>query len=112
MIIREEKYKQSNLVTLAKVLAIVWVVLSLAEASITYICLQDEANIEGNPFGRALLSHNEILFYGAKLLVTVAVGWGFWWLATRTTQIKLILVCQILLIIMFASVLVNNVLHL
>ena len=112
MIVKEAKQKQSNLVTLAKALAIVWVILSWAEASVTYLCLKDAANIEGNPFGRALLSHNEVLFYGAKLLVTVAVGWGFWWLATKTTHMKLMIACEILLVIMFTSVFVNNLLHL
>jgi hypothetical protein len=104
--------KQSRLVRLAKSLAIVWVFLSLAEASITYICLKNTANIEGNPIGRALLSHNEALFYGAKLLVTVAVGLGFWWLATKTMHLKLMISCQMLLVVMFAGVLGNNLLHL
>ncbi len=104
--------KQLNLVSLTKALAIVWVVLSLAEASVTYICLKNTANIEGNPFARLLLSHNEALFYGAKLLVTVAVGLGFWWLADRTKYLKLMLVFQILLVVMFAGILGNNILHL
>ena len=98
--------------SLTKALAIVWVVLSLAEASVTYICLKDAANIEGNPFARLLLSHNEALFYGAKLLVTVAVGLGFWWLADRTKYLKLMLAFQILLVVMFAGILGNNILHL
>jgi hypothetical protein len=104
--------KQLNLVSLTKALAIVWVVLSLAEASVTYLCLKDAANIEGNPFARLLLSHNEALFYGAKLLVTVAVGLGFWWLAARTKYLKLMLACQILLVLMFAGILSNNIMHL
>jgi len=104
--------KQLNLATLTKALAIVWVVLSLAEASVTYLCLQNSANIEANPFARFLLSHNEALFYGAKLLVTVAVGLGFWLLADRTKYLKLMLAFQILLVLMFAVILVNNVLHL
>jgi hypothetical protein len=104
--------KQLNLVSLTKALAIVWVVLSLAEASVTYVCLQNIANIEGNPFARLLLSHNEALFYGAKLLVTVAVGLGFWWLADRTKYLKLMLAFQILLVVMFAGILGNNILHL
>jgi hypothetical protein len=112
MIVKEAKQQQSNLLTLAKALAIAWVILSLAEASVTYLCLKDAANIEGNPFGRILLSHNEVLFYGAKLLITAAVGWGFWWLATKTTHIKAMIACQILLVIMFASVFINNLLHL
>jgi hypothetical protein len=104
--------KQFSLIRLGKVLAIAWVVLSLAEASVTYICLQDAANIEGNPLARVLLSHNEVLFYGAKLLVTVVVGWGFWWLATRTEHMKLLITCQIFLVAMFAGVLINNLMHL
>jgi len=106
------RHKQISLMRLAKALAVVWVVLSLAEASVTYICLQDASNIEGNPFARALLSHNEGLFYGAKLLVTVAVGWGFWWLSIKTDHLKLLLACQILLVVMFAGVLINNLIHL
>ena len=104
--------KPLNLVTLTKTLSILWVVLSLAEASVTYVCLQNAANIEGNPFARLLLSHNEALFYGAKLLVTIAVGLGFWLLADRTKYLKLMLAFQILLVVMFAAILVNNILHL
>ena len=104
--------KQLNLVSLTKALAVVWVVLSLAEASVTYLCLQNAGNIEGNPFARLLLSHNEALFYGAKLLVTVAVGLGFWWLADRTKYLKLMLAFQILLVVMFAAILGNNIMHL
>lgn len=111
MLIKDVRRKQLNLVSLGKILAIGWVVLSLAEASVTYICLKDAANIEGNPFARLLLSHNEALFYGAKLLVTVAVGLGFWWLANRTTYLKLMIACQVLLVVMFAGILGNNILH-
>jgi len=111
MLIKNVKRKQLSLVSFAKVLAIVWVVLSLADASVTYICLQNAANIEGNPFARLLLSHNEALFYGAKLLVTLAVGLGFWWLADRTKYLKLMLACQILLVVMFVGILGNNILH-
>jgi len=111
MLRNDVSHKQLNLVSLTKALAIVWVVLSLAEASVTYLCLKDAANIEGNPFARLLLSHNEALFYGAKLLVTVAVGLGFWWLAERTKYLKLMLACQILLVLMFAGILGNNILH-
>jgi len=99
-------------VSLTKALAIVWVILSLAEASVTYLCLQNASNIEGNPFARLLLSHNEALFYGAKLLVTIAVGLGFWLLADRTKYLRLMLAFQILLVVMFAAILVNNILHL
>jgi len=101
-----------NLVSLTKALAIVWVVMSLAEASVTYVCLKSASNIEGNPFARLLLSHNEALFYGVKLLVTLAVGLGFWWLAGRTKYLKLMLVSQILLVVVFAVILGNNILHL
>jgi len=112
MVTKQVSRKQLNLVSLTKALAIVWVILSLAEASVTYLCLKDAANIEGNPFARLLLSHNEALFYGAKLLVTVAVGLGFWWLADRTKYLKLMLAFQILLMVMFAGILGNNILHL
>jgi len=105
-------HSQSNLLRLTRTLVIVWVILSLAEASVTYICLRDAANIEGNPFARVLLSHNEALFYGAKLLVTAAVGWGFWWLATRTSHLKALIACLVLLIVMFTGVMGNNLLHL
>lgn len=104
--------KQPNLVNLTKALAILWIVLSLAEASITYICLQNSANMEGNPLARLLLSHNEALFYGAKLLVTLAVGLGFWLLADRTKYLRLMLACQMLLVVMFTAILINNILHL
>ena len=103
---------QTNLVRIARFLAIAWVVLSLADASVTYFCLQNTANIEGNPFARALLSQNEALFYGAKFLVTIAIGLGFWWLATRTTHLKAMIACQMLLVVLFVGVLGNNMLHL
>ncbi len=103
---------QTNLVRIARFLAIAWVVLSLADASVTYFCLQNTANIEGNPFARALLSQNEVLFYGAKFLVTIAIGLGFWWLATRTTHLKAMIACQMLLVVLFVGVLGNNMLHL
>ncbi len=102
-------HSQSNLLKLTRTLVFVWVILSLAEASATYICLRDAANIEGNPFARVLLSHNEALYYGAKLLVTVALGCGFWWLATSTAHLKAVIACLILLV---AGVLGNNLLHL
>jgi len=101
-----------SLARIARFLAIAWVILSLADASITYACLKNIDNIEGNPFARALLSQNEALFYGAKLAVTIGIGLGFWWLATRTTHLKAMIGCQILLVAMFAAVLGNNMLHL
>jgi hypothetical protein len=103
---------KSDLVKIAKFLSIIWVALSLGDAVITYVCLQDVANIEGNPLARALLSQHEALFYGLKLLVTVGIGMGFWWLSTRTTHLKAMIVCQAFLVIMFAGVLGNNMLHL
>jgi hypothetical protein len=103
---------QTNLGRIARFLAIAWVVLSLADASVTYFCLQNTANIEGNPFARALLSHNEALFYGAKLLVTIFIGLGFWWLANKTTHLRAMIACQALLVVMFVGVLCNNMLHL
>ena len=112
MLIQDVSRKQLNLTSLVKILAIAWVVLSLADATVTFICLQDAANIEGNPFARLLLSHNEVLFYGAKLLITVAVGLGFWWLAKRTSYLKLMIACQVLLVVMFVGILANNILHL
>ena len=112
MVTKQVSRKQLNLVSLTRALAIVWVVLSLAEASVTYVCLQNTANIEGNPFARLLLSHNEALFYGTKLLITIAVGLGFWWLSDRTKYLKLMLACQILLVAIFAGILVNNIIHL
>jgi len=103
---------KSNLVSVAKSLAIAWVVLSLADTIITYVCLQDIANIEGNPLARALLSHNEALFYGAKLIVTIVIGAGFWWLATKTTHLKAMIAAQTVLVVLFIGVLSNNMLHL
>ena len=112
MVTKGESRKPLNLVSLTKALAIVWVILSLAEASVTYVDLKNSANIEGNPFARLLLSHNEALFYGAKLLVTLIVGLGFWWLASRTNHLRLMLGCQIILVVMFGGILINNILHL
>jgi hypothetical protein len=104
--------RQLSPVRVAQFLAIAWVILSLADAVVTYACLRDTANIEGNPFARSLLSHSEALFYGLKLLVTAGVGLGFWWLATKTPHMKAMIACQILLVAMLAAVLGNNVLHL
>src|SRR4030042_4221732 len=103
MFIRAAKVEQLNAVRLAKALTIVWVMLSLAEASVTYVCLQSAENIEGNPLARMMLSHNEVVFYGSKLLVTAAIGLGLWWLAARPPRIKMLLACQILLVAMFAG---------
>lgn len=104
--------RKLNSLRIARFLAIAWVILSLADASVTYAALKSTDNIEGNPFARALLSQNEALFYGAKLVVTIGIGLGFWWLATRTTYLKAMIGCQILLVVMFAIVLGNNLLHL
>jgi len=112
MFIKAARATQLNTVKLAKALTIVWVTLSLAEASVTYVCLKNAENVEGNPFARMLLSHNEVMFYGAKLLVTAAIGWGLWWLASRTPRIKMLLACQLLLVAMFAGVFANNLFHL
>ena len=101
-----------NLVRIARILAIVWVTLSMADALITYFCLQNTANVEGNPFARLLLSQNEAIFYGAKLLVTIGIGAGFWWLSTRTTHLKAMVACQIFLVVLFIAVLSNNMFHL
>lgn len=114
MIIMDRPVAQErlNLIKIARSLAITWVILSLADAGITYICLQDISNIEGNPFARALLSYHEALFYGAKLLVTICIGIGLWWLSTRTSYLKAMIVCQIILVLLFAGVLGSNLLHL
>lgn len=106
------RHKRFSLIRIAQLMAIAWVILSLADAGVTYACLKDTANIEGNPFARALLSHGEVLFYGAKLVVTLGIGTGFWWLSTRTPHLKAMISCQILLIVMFTAVVANNILHL
>lgn len=112
MVTRAALSKQLNAVKLAKALTLVWITLSLAEASVTYLCLRNAENIEGNPFARMLLSQNEAFFYGSKLLVTAAIGWGLWWLASRTPHTRMLLACQILLVTMFTGVFINNLLHL
>ncbi|MBE0480902.1 MAG: hypothetical protein IBX68_07975 [Dehalococcoidia bacterium] len=99
-------------VIVARSLALAWILLSLLDAVLTYVCLQNEANVEGNPFARGLLDFNEALFYGAKVLVTGGIGLGFWWLAGRTTHHKPMIGCQVFLILLFTAVLVNNLLHL
>lgn len=104
--------KQKRPVRLAKSLAVVWVVLALAETTVTYVCLKHAGNIEGNPFARSLLLRDEALFYGVKVLVTVGVALGFWLLATRTKHVKAMVTCQVLLVLIFSAVLANNLLHL
>ena len=106
-----QRVKQVNLIRVAHILAVVWVILSLSDAVVTYICLLDRDNVEGNPFARSLLENSEVLFYGAKLLVTAGVGLGFWMLATRTAHLKPMIFCQLFLVVMFAAVLGNNVMH-
>lgn len=112
MISRLVRLSSKKTVRLAKILAIVWVVLSLAETSVTYLALERAGNIEGNPFARSLLARDEALFYGVKIMITVAVGLGFWLLATRTKHVKAMIACQVLLVVIFTVVLSNNLLHL
>jgi len=103
---------QAGLIRTARWLAAVWVGLSVADAIVTYFCLQNAANMEGNPLARALLTQHEALFYGAKGLITVAIGAGFWWLATRTKYLKPMIACQALLVALFVCVVGNNMFHL
>jgi hypothetical protein len=112
MISRLAASSQTGLVKTARWLAAVWVSLSLADAIVTYFCLQNAANIEGNPLARVLLTQHEALFYGAKGLITVGIGVGFWWLSTRTRYLKPMIACQALLVVLFACVVGNNMLHL
>jgi hypothetical protein len=99
-------------VGLARSLAVLWVALSLSETIVTYFCLSQAGNIEGNPWARALLMRDEALFYGVKTLVTVGVGLGFWLLATRTRHVRAMVICEIFLVAIFGIVLTNNLLHL
>jgi hypothetical protein len=112
MLFRLATLKQTRPVRLARILAIVWIVLSIAETSVTYLCLENASNIEGNPFARSLLARDEALFYGVKVLITVGVGLGFWLLATRTKHVKAMIASQVLLVVIFSIVLVNNLVHL
>lgn len=104
--------RPASLIRIARSLAVTWVILSLADAIITYICLQNTDNIEGNPFARTMLTYNEMLFYVMKVLVTTCVGLGFWWLASRTIHLKPMIGSQLLLVVLFLGVLGNNLLHL
>jgi hypothetical protein len=104
--------QETKPVKLAKALAIFWVALSLSETAVTFLCLRHAGNIEGNPFARSLLMRDEALFYGVKLLITVSVGLGFWLLSTRTSHVKAMILCEIILVIIFTFVLVNNIMHL
>ena len=112
MLDRTSTRAQIDPVRAARFLAVIWVLLSLADAAITYFCLQDAANVEGNPLARTLLSQGDVIFYGAKVVVTMGIGLGFWWLAGRTSHLKAMVSCQLLLVVMFAGVLGNNALHL
>ena len=112
MLDRTSTRVQIDPVRVARFLAVVWVLLSLADAAITYFCLQNAANVEGNPLARTLLTQGDAVFYGAKILVTAGIGLGFWWLAARTSHLKAMVSCQLLLVVMFAGVLGNNALHL
>lgn len=112
MINRTATNPQISLARVALFLAVFWVGLSFADAVVTYLCLQNAANVEGNPLARALLSHHEALFYGAKALITIGIGVGFWWLSTRTRHLKPMIACQMLLVVLFIAVLGNNMAHL
>ncbi len=105
-------FLQTRPVALARGLAILWIALSLSETIVTYFCLQHAGNIEGNPAARALLMRDEALFYGVKTLVTFGVGTGFWLLATRTRHVRALVICEVLLVVIFSIVLVNNLIHL
>ncbi len=101
-----------KIVYVAKYLAVIWVVLSIAEAVVTYFCLNDPGSIEANPIGRALWLRSEPLFYGVKLLITMVVGCGFWLLSTRTKHLGVLVICEIFLVVMFAFILGNNLFQL
>jgi hypothetical protein len=103
---------QVSLAKTARFLALIWVGLSFADAVVTYFCLQNIANVEGNPLARALLSQHEVIFYGAKALVTIGIGVGFWWLSARTRHLKPMIACQAMLIVLFVLVVANNMAHL
>jgi len=106
----EAKYSRTTLI--ARYLAIIWIALSLAEAMATYFCLENPGMFEANPLARSLWARSEVLFYGIKLLITIAVGAGFWLLSTRIKHVKAMIVSEILLITIFTAVLLNNILHL
>lgn len=112
MIDRYSAQPQVSLIRTAQFLALIWVGLSFADAAVTYFCLQNVNNIEGNPLARALLNQHEVIFYGAKALVTIGIGTGFWWLSLRTAHLKPMIACQAMLIVLFVLVVVNNMAHL
>lgn len=85
--------------------------LSLAEAIATYFCLQHPGMFEANPLARSIWARSEVLFYGIKLLITLAVGTGFWLLSTRIRHVKAMIVSEIILVIIFIGVLINNLVH-
>jgi hypothetical protein len=109
---RSAAQSQISLARMARFLAILWVVLSLADGVVTYFCLQSTGNVEGNPLARALLSQHEVLFYGAKVFITISIGAGFWWLSTRTRFLKAMIVAQVFLVVLFLCVVANNMVHL
>lgn len=89
-----------------------WVALSLIDANVTYLCLRSADNIEGNPIARVLLSYNEAAFYGVKVAITLLVGAGFLWLVNKTKYTKSVVNCLTALVVVFAIIVGNNVLHL
>ncbi len=101
-----------KIIHVSRYLVIIWVALSLSEAIVTYFCLNNPGMFEANPFARSLWARSEVLFYGIKLLITVAVGLGFWLMATRTRHVKPMIACQVFLVLMFSGVLFNNLLKL
>ena len=97
---------------LVRLLAFLWVTLSLADAGLTYLALQSATNVEGNPLAAFLLAHSEATAYGLKLITTLGVGAGLWMLASRTKHLRAVLGCELLLTGMFAAIVANNALHL
>ena len=101
-----------KIILISRYLVVIWIILSLSEAIVTYFCLSNPGMFEANPFARQLWARSEFLFYGIKLLITVAVGLGFWLLATRTKHVKPMIFCQLFIVLMFTGVLFNNLLQL
>jgi hypothetical protein len=102
------------MVKLAKVLAVIWTALSLADASVTYLALKDPGLVEGNPIGRFLLYHGgEFAFYGVKVAVSILVGAGFLLLIDKVPgYVKRIVVILLILVVVFTAILVNNFIRL
>jgi len=98
---------------LARILTVVWMLLSFGDASVTYFALKHPGLVEGNPIARWLLFRGQASFYGFKVAATVLVGAGMLWVISKLPNRYMGWVVGILalLVLIYAGILVNNLIR-